>query len=409
MKATIQLFTALLLSHTLLLAQARPVVIKAATLLDGKGGVRRNVSVTVEGSKIREIGPATTTTYDLRGLTVLPGLIDTHVHIAWHLGPDGRYQPRDDSPVTALGYALENGYVTLMAGFTTVQSLGSPIDRDVRDAINRGVIPGPRVLTSLRPAGNAKLTPAEIREAVRKNKADGADVIKMFAWTGTLIDGGQRTLSNEQIAAGCSEATAQGLRSLVHVYGDEAIRAVAEAGCSGIEHGFFASDDTLGEVARRGVYFDPHIGLVMQNYLNNRNKFLGIGNYKEEEMAAMEHNIPIILETFKRALKIPGLKIVFGTDAVAAAHGHNIEELIYRVEKGGQQTGAAIVSATSIAAESLNLGGRIGTLAPGMEADLIAVDGDPLKDISALRRVVFVMKGGTVYKNGANAFSNVAR
>jgi imidazolonepropionase-like amidohydrolase len=109
MKATIQLFTALLLSHTLLLAQARPVVIKAATLLDGKGGVRRNVSVTVEGSKIREIGPATTTTYDLRGLTVLPGLIDTHVHIAWHLGPDGRYQPRDDSPVTALGTRLKTG------------------------------------------------------------------------------------------------------------------------------------------------------------------------------------------------------------------------------------------------------------------------------------------------------------
>jgi imidazolonepropionase-like amidohydrolase len=407
MKATAKFPIALF--FTSLLAEAQPIVIKAATLLDGKGAVKHNISVTVEGSKIREIGSASSTTYDLRGLTVLPGLIDTHVHIAWHLGPDGRYQPRDDSPVTGLGYALENGYVTLMAGFTTVQSLGSPIDRDVREAFNRGVMPGPRVLTSLRPVGNAKLTPDEIREAVRKNKADGADVIKMFAWTGTLIDGGKRTLSNEQISAGCLEAKKQGLRSLVHVYGDEAIRAVAEAGCTGIEHGFFASDDTLREIARRGVYFDPHIGLVMQNYLSNRSKFLGIGSYKEEEMAAMEHNIPIILETFKRALKIPGLKIVFGTDAVAAAHGHNIEELIYRVEKGGQPAGAAILSATSVAAESLNLGDKIGTLAPGLDADLIAVDGDPLRDITALRRVVFVMKGGKVYKNAPNPFANEGR
>lgn len=400
MKSTVKLLIAFF--SILLLAQSQPIVIKAATLLDGKGGVKHNVSITVEGSKIREIGSSSTPTYDLRGLTVLPGLIDTHVHIAWHLGPDGRYQPRDDSPVTSLGYAVENGYVTLMAGFTTVQSLGSPIDRDLRETLNRGIVPGPRVLTSLRPVSNAKLTPDEIREAVRKNKADGADVIKMFAWTGTLIDGGSRTLSDEQIAAGCQEAKKLGLRSLVHVYGDEAIRSVAVSGCTGVEHGFFASDDTLRELARRGVYFDPHIGLVMQNYLMNRSKFLGIGNYKEEEMAAMEHNIPIILETFKRALKIPGLKIVFGTDAVAAAHGHNIEELIYRVEKGGQSTGAALLSATSVAAESLNMGDKIGSLAPGMEADLIGVDGDPLKDISALRRVVFVMKGGKVYKNGPN-------
>jgi len=380
-------------------SQPPPIVIRAGRLLDGTGSVQRNVSIVIEGDKIRSIGPAGKATYAFHNLTVLPGLIDTHVHIAWHLGPDGRYQPRDASPTTSLGYALENAYVTLMAGFTTVQSLGSAIDIDARDALKRNVLAGSRLLTSLRPVGNPKLSPAEIREAVRKNKADGADVIKMFAWTGTLIGGGQRTLSNEQIAAGCEEAKAQGLRSLVHVYGDEAIRAVAEAGCTGVEHGFFASDDTLRILARRGTYFDPHIGLVMQNYLNNRPKFLGIGSYKEEEMVAMEHNLPIILDTFKRALKIPGLKIVFGTDAVAAAHGNNIEEMVYRVQKGGQETGAAIVSATSLAAESLNLGDKIGKLAPGMEADLIAVEGDPLTDITALRRVVFVMKGGKIYKN----------
>jgi imidazolonepropionase-like amidohydrolase len=115
-------------------------------------------------------------------------------------------------------------------------------------------------------------------------------------------------------------------------------------------------------------------------------------------MAAMERSIPIALAVFKQALATPGLKIVYGTDAVAGAHGHNIEELIYRVQKGGQSPLAAITSATSLSAESLQMGDKIGTLAPGMEADLIAVDGDPLKDITALRRVVFVMKGGKVYK-----------
>jgi len=392
MRVMKKIFLGLLLLSAPVLSQEKPIVIRAGTLLDGKGGIKHNVSITVEGSKISNIGSAPGITYDLRRLTVLPGLIDTHVHIAWHLGPDGRYQPRDDFAATSLGYALENAYVTLMAGFTTVQSLGSPIDRDTRDAINRGVMPGPRLLTSLRPVGNSKLTPAEIRDAVRKNKADGADVIKMFAWTGTLIDGGQRTLNNEQIAAGCSEAKALGLRSLVHVYGDEAIRSVAEAGCTGVEHGFFATDETLRVLAKHGTYFDPHIGLVMQNYLSNRSKFLGIGSYKEEEMSAMEQNLPVILSMFQRALKIPGLKIVYGTDAVAAAHGHNIEEMVYRVEKAGQQPMAAIVSATSLAAESLNLGDRIGAVTPGMQADLIALEGNPLKDITALRRIVFVIR-----------------
>jgi len=199
----------------------------------------------------------------------------------------------------------------------------------------------------------------------------------------------------------CDEARKAGLRTLVHAYGDDTIRAVSKAGCTSVEHGFFASDETLRELASRGTYYDPNIGLVMQNYLNNRPKFLGIGNYTEDEMAEMEKAIPITLATFKRALAISGLKIVFGTDAVAGAHGHNIEELIYRVQKGGQDAGAAILSATSVAAESLKMGDRIGAIAPGMGADIIAVEGDPLKDVTALRRVVFVMKDGKVYKNVA--------
>ena len=384
-------------ASTALFAQ-QSVSINAGTLLDGKGGVRKNVSITVVGSTIEKLGGAAKgATYDLHNLTVLPGMIDTHVHIGWHFGPDGRYQPRDESQTAALGYAMENGYVTLMGGFTTVQSVGSPIDGDLRTAINRGVLPGPRVLTSLRAINNPAWTPEQIRDAVKRMKADGSDLVKIFA-SKSFRDGGGATLTNDQIVAACSEAKAQGLRTLVHVYGPETITQVSDAGCTAVEHGTLITPEVLKHLAEKGTYFDPNIGLVAQNYLEHKANYLGIGNYTEEGMAAMARSIPIALKVFQEALKTPGLKIVFGTDAVAGAHGHNVEELIYRVQKGGQDPKAAITSVTSLSAESLSMGDKIGTLAPGMQADLIAVDGDPLMDITALRRVVFVMKGGKVFK-----------
>jgi len=376
-----------------------PVVLRVGTLLDGRGGVRRNVSVAVKGSRIDSVGAVSDSfAYDLSKLTVLPGLIDTHVHIGWHFGPDGRYQPRDASPAMALGYALENAYVTLMGGFTTVQSVGSPVDGDLRQALNRGVLPGPRVLTSLRAVSDPALRPEQIREAVRKMAADGADVIKVFA-SKSFRDGGGATLSEAQIQAACGEAKALHLRTLVHVYGPETIGQVSRAGCTAVEHGTLADAEALKVLAANGTYFDPNIGLVAQNYLAHKAEYLGIGNYTEEGMAAMARSIPLALEVFRMALKTAGLKIVFGTDAVAGAHGHNVEELIYRVQKGGQAPAAGIASATSLAAESLGMADKIGTLAVGMEADLIGVAGDPLTDITALRRVVFVMKGGRVVKN----------
>jgi imidazolonepropionase-like amidohydrolase len=379
-------------------AQEQPIVIRAGTLLDGKEGVQHNVDVTVQGGKIRKVGPASgKASYDFKTGTVLPGMIDTHVHIAWHFGPDGRYQPRDTSQVAAMGYAMENAYVTLMGGFTTVQSLGSTIDGDLRAAINRGVLPGPRVITSLRAINNGKLSPAEIREAVRKMAADGSDVIKIFA-SKSIRDGGDASLTDEQIQAACGEAKAQHLRAVVHVYQPATIKAVVDAGCTSVEHGSLANLDALKYVAAHGVYFDPNIGLVAQNYLSHRANFIGIGNYTDEGMAAMEKGIPESLAVFKQALAIPGMKIVYGTDGVAGAHGRNVEELIYRVQKGGQDPKAAIVSATSLSAESLNLGDKIGTIAPGMEADIIAVDGDPLKNIEVMRNVTFVMRSGKVFK-----------
>jgi imidazolonepropionase-like amidohydrolase len=388
-----------LLTASSLLAQTPAIVLRAGTVLDGKGGISRNRTIVVQGSTIKTIegsGPAPD--YDLRNITVLPGMIDTHVHIAWHFGPDGRYQPRDDSPQISLGYAMENAYVTLMSGFTTVQSVGSPIDKDLRDAINRGVLPGPRVLTSLRAINDPRLSEEQIREAVRKMAADGADVIKIFA-SKSMRDGGGQTLSKEQIEAACGEAKARNLRAIVHVYQPETIKQVADAGCTAAEHGTLADASALKELAARGAYFDPNIGVVAQNYLANKARFLGFGNYTEEGMAAMQKSIPLALAVFKQALATPNLKIVLGTDAVAGAHGHNAEELVVRVRDGHQDPMAAVISGTYLAAQSLNLGDKIGTLAPGMEADIIGVQGDPLKDITALRRVVFVMKAGKVYKN----------
>ncbi len=382
------------------LAQVQPITVRAAIIMDGKGGVLRHATVVVQGGLIREVTTSSTAkpTYDLGSLTLLPGLIDTHVHLAWHFGPDGRFQPRAESPAASMGYTLENAYATLRAGFTTVQSLGDRVDKDAREAIARGVLPGPRILTCLTAITDARLTEDQIREAVRKLKADGADVVKIFA-SASIRDGGAQTLTDGQLRAACGEAKAQGLRAVIHAYGPDTIKASAAAGCTSIEHGTFADQGSLAALARAGTYFDPNIGLVKQNYLDNRAKYDGIGNYNAAGFAAMEKAIATDLAMFRTALATPGLKIVFGTDAVAGAHGRNVEELIYRVQKGGQPTSQAIASMTSLAAESLGLEKTLGAVAPGLEADLVAVQGNPLDDITAMRRVVFVMKGGRVVRD----------
>lgn len=380
-------------------AQDSPIVIRAGTMLDGRGASQRDVAVVVRGSKIDRINtaPSGTSTYDLRRLTLLPGLIDTHVHIGWHFGRSGRYDNEGETPAESMLHGVENAYTTLMAGMTTVQSVGAAADVPLRDAIARGIIPGPRILTSIRSITNEKLPPAELRAQVRKLKDEGADLIKIFA-SRSIRDGGAQTLSDEQLRAACGEAKLVGLRTLVHAHSAESMRATALAGCTQIEHGVFATPEVLKLLAERGVYFDPNIGVVLQNYLRNKAKFLGIGNYTEEGFAHMEKAIPLNFAMIKEAVKTPGLKLVFGTDAVAGAHGHNVEELIVRVQQG-QPAMDAIVSGTSRAAESMNLQDTIGAIAVGMDADLIAVDGDPSQDITALRRVVFVMKGGRVVKN----------
>ncbi len=388
-----------------LAADGDTVVLRAARVLDGTGGRQQNVDVVVVGGDIAAVrparGPLPAGGVDLGPLTLLPGLIDTHVHLSWYVNAHGRLHTPDDgdpADVQALAGAA-NAWATLRAGFTTVQSVGEPENRALRDAIARGAIPGPRVLTSLgslneRTGGGS---PDSLRAAVRRFKADGADLIKIFA-SKSIREGGTATMSDAQLAAACGEARASGLRALVHAHSAEAVTRAARAGCTQVEHGVFADDAARRLMADRGTYFDPQCGLVFRNYLDNRPVFDGIGNYNAAGFAAMERALPLAERGIRDAVATPGLQLVFGTDAVAGAHGRNAEELVCRVRRGGEPAMDAVVSATSRAARSLGLGDRIGQVRPGFAADLVATAGDPSETIEAAERVAFVMKDGRVVR-----------
>ena len=386
-----------------LAAQDHSAVLAVSTLLDGRGGVLHDTRIVVENGKIVRIDPkAEPVALDLRGFTVMPGLIDTHVHISWHFGQNGTIDqkgPKDETPQEQEWAALQmasNAWKDLRAGFTTVQSVGADSEEPLRDAIDRGDLPGPKILTSLEPIHDPKLTPEQIREAVRTLKADGADEIKIFASTG-LGSGGKPTLSQEQLDAACGEAKAVGLRSVVHAFG-RAVGMSALAGCTSVEHGLMASDDDLRAMAEHGTYFDPQVALVFRNYIENRTRY---PNINDQAIEILRDAIPQADALVERAMKVPNLKIVFGTDAVAGAHGENARELVARVREAHMPAMQALVGAQSLAAEALGMGGRIGSIAPGYDADIIAVNGDPLADITATERVVFVMKHGRVVRDDA--------
>jgi imidazolonepropionase-like amidohydrolase len=387
-------------------APTETIVLRAGLILDGRGATLRDRDVIIRDGRIADIVARGTgrgtTTYDLTGLTVLPGLIDTHVHIGWHFDRQtGKNHTSgvDETPQQAMLYSVENAYAALMGGFTTLQSLGARDDADLRDWIARGTIPGPRILTSLGSISERTGDPERIREAVREFAGRGADVIKIFA-SASIRVGGAPTMTQEQLDTACGEAKRLGLRSAVHAHSVASVERAVRAGCTTIEHGALIDRATLELMARSGTYFDPNIDLVTRNYLENRDRYLGTGgSYTEEGFAEMARAIPIKLAMFREALTVPGLKIIFGSDGVAGAHGRLYEELVYRVNTAGQDPTDAIVSITSRAAESLRLAHEIGAVAPGLRADLIAVDGDPLRDAAALGRVRFVMKDGRVYRN----------
>ena len=373
-----------------------PITIRAARVLDGRGNVLENAVVEVQGSTITAIDQRSgLVTYDLGDRTLLPGMMDVHVHLNWYFGPNGKYGERDVPAGYAMDAVLDNARKTLMAGFTTVQSVGWAQDKPLREAIAAGIVPGPRLLSSLGQLQGGTQTPDQLRARVRALKAEGADLIKTFA-SGSIRDGGKMNMTQEQIDAICGEAKAQGLRTLVHAHSPESIIAAVKAGCTQIEHGVFADDAAITAMKQANVFIDPNIGLVLQNYIENKDKYLGSGNFNDEGFAFMEKAVPTLAPGFKKALDA-GLRMPLGTDAVAGAHGQNAREAVARV-RAGQKPMDAIIGATSLAAASMNLGDRIGSIKVGYEADIVAVNGDPVKDINKLRDVAFVMKGGRIYK-----------
>ena len=372
------------------------MLIHAARLLDGRGRVLTDATVEVRGSAITGVdGRPGPYAHDLGDATLLPGLIDVHVHLDWHFGPNGHFG--DPGSASSRDEAIAaNARATLLAGFTTIQSVGWDGDLALRARIDAGAMPGPRLLTSLQPilphpgqAGGA------LRAEVRRRADAGADLIKIFA-SGSVRDGGRMNVTAAQLEATCDEARAIGLRTVVHAHDPASIIASVRAGCTAIEHGLFADAAAIEAMRQARVYFDPNIGLVLQNYLERRDQYLGAGNFTAEGFAAMARALPGLAPMFRAALAA-GLRMPLGTDAVAGAHGQNAREIVARVA-AGQAPMAAIAGATSLAADSIGRGASLGTIAAGYEADVIGVGGDPLKDIGAVTNVKFVMKGGQVYR-----------
>jgi imidazolonepropionase-like amidohydrolase len=385
--------------------EPRESIIEAGELLTGRGQELHHTRILIKNGKIAAVGPGLTAPgaviYDLRNATVLPGLIDVHVHLLRHFGPNGNAEdPRETPTQFALG-VMNNLWVTLMAGFTTVQSVGDPQDEVFREYVERGIVPGPRILTSYHDIyGSPRVGDDDVlRAKVDLLKYEHADLVKIFA-SNSIRDGGTEILTLHQLQVLCGEANRIGLRTLVHAY-NGSVHNAAAAGCTEVEHGTGGTQADMDFLAKKGTYFDPQVGLVVQNYVRFKEKFFGNGDYDAAGFARMQASIKTDERLFNEARRA-GVKVVMGTDAVAGGFGHQADEIIARIELG-QPAMDAIDDATSVNAQSLRLGKQIGSVAAGYDADIIAVEGDPLTDATRLRQVSFVMKGGNVYKDTVSA------
>ena len=387
------------------LAQSPSTIsIRAARLLDGRGGVLENAVIEITGSRISRIDQRQgRVTYDLGDATVLPGLIDVHVHFIAGANSD---QPAELRAADRAVLWQRNFRATLMAGFTTVQSVGDEPDKPVREAISLDryaylgpatFIIGPRLLSSLGQVHPGDRPPDELREEVRKLKSDGADLIKLYgtaAGSAGPCDN-SKISSREQMAAVCGEAKIQGLRCVVHAHPPDAIINAVKGGASEIEHGGCADDEAIKTMAEAKVFYDPTMSVVPL-ILAHKDELMQTGRLDAKALAQAEELLPVKRRIFQKALAV-GLRMPNGSD-IGLFPGENATEIIARVE-AGQKPMDAIVGATSLSAESLGLGNSIGTLAVGYEADIIAVRDNPLQEIAALRNVAFVMKGGQIYKH----------
>jgi imidazolonepropionase-like amidohydrolase len=402
----------------------KTIAVKAAHLIDAKAGrVLEQQVVLIVGERIEKVGsakeiqvPAGATVIDLGSATLLPGLIDAHVHLTGDPQHSGYKSLGISVPRQTLTGA-KNARLTLEVGFTTVRNVGAAGYSDValRDAINAGEIPGPRMMVSgpalgstgghcdenlLAPEfahrdegvadGVAAIT-AKTREVIKY----GADVIKFCASGGVFSKGdlpGTEQYSPAEMTALVEEAHRQGRKVAAHAHGAQAIIDAAKAGVDSIEHGSLIDDEGVRTMKEHGTY------LVADIY--NDDFILGLGKQygftdemlKKERMVGQQQR-----EGFRKAAQA-GVKIAFGTDAGVYPHGGNAKQFAYMV-KYGLTPMQAIQSATVNAADLLGWSDQVGSLEPGRFADLIAVEGDPLKDVTTLEHVKFVMKGGEVIKN----------
>jgi imidazolonepropionase-like amidohydrolase len=402
---------------------ARTVLVKAGRVIDGLGGPPlRDAAVLIRGDRIERVGPAAGMSgdqvIDLGAATVLPGLIDLHTHLTDEVGTNWESALLTTTPGRAAIYGAVNARTTLMAGFTSARDMGPTwpyVDIDLRYAIEKGSVPGPRLqvagnyVSATGGAGDARQFSIyvdvpivrnladgvdQVRQVSRTNLKNGADFIKILATGAVMSKGippGAQQYSDAELAVAVEEATRWGRFVAAHAHGAEGIKAAVRAGVRTIDHGSMLDEEGARLMKQRGTYFAPT--LYVGHTILNDNQALNIPAHQVEREKAMQGTQE---RAFKTALA-HALPIAFATDAGVFPHGENAREFKLRVGLG-QTPMAAIEGATRIAAEAMGWSDRVGTLQPGRYADLVAVAGDPLADITELERVQFVMQGGRVYK-----------
>ena len=377
-------------------AIAQETALKTRLAVDGQGNAIRDAVIVVRDGRIVSVQPngripQGAREIDLTKFTVMPGLIDMHVHITAHFDESSR-----ERPSIAAFWAADNARKYLESGFTTLRSLGASnlVDVDIRNAINSGLVPGPRLFVSGEPLDESVVKPAggeePMRAHVRKQVAANVDVIKIFGSLSSRAGGGP-TYTLEQLKAAVDEAHKAGKPVAVHAHAAEAVRRAILAGADTIEHGALMDDAVIDLLVQKDVVYVPNLYLA-EYYLANGQKF----HFNEEQLRYTRDFMKPRAEAFTSAVT-KGARIVFGTDAAAGMPGHTAPEFERRVALG-MSTKQAIAHATSTPAKALGMGDKIGDLKPGMFADIIAVEGNPLQDIKALGHVTFVMKEGTIYK-----------